>query len=207
MDTFSQIFSEFNLKWMVPYVALLVAGGTGGSANAWLLGPVKGLLESARNGELPPFFRKTNAHGIPARLLIMQGGIVSVLAAVLLCAPTINMSFWIAVALSMIIYVIMYIMMMVSGIYLRYKEPDAPRSFRIPGKKNIGMWITVILGLLMLVLIFILGFIPPEELPKQNNTMFYSIIFGGLLLVLGIPFIIKACKKPNWVEPTKEDLK
>ena len=206
MEGFTQFFGQFNIQWLVPYLGILVAGGALGGANAWLLGPVKGLLETARNGDLPPFFRKTNKNGIPARLLIMQGAIISSLAIILMFSPSINIAFWIAVALSMMINVTMYGMMLLSGIYLRYKHPHVNRTFKIPGKKNIGTWTVSILGLLMLITIFFLGFIPPAELPSKDNTIFYFVIIGGLILVFGMPFIIELFKKPNWVAPSKEDI-
>ena len=206
MEGFNQFFEQFNIKWMVPYIGILVAGGALGGANAWLLGPVKGLLETARNGDLPPFFRKTNKNGIPARLMIMQGGIISLLAMVLMLSPSINIAFWIAVALAMMINVTMYAMMLVAGIRLRYKHPHVQRTFRIPGKKNIGIWTVSILGLIMMMVVFILALVPPAELPSKDNTIFYSIIIGGLVLVFGMPFVIEKFKKPSWVAPSKEDI-
>lgn len=206
MEGFNKFFEQFNIKWLVPYMGILVAGGALGGANAWLLGPVKGLLETARNGDLPPFLRKTNKNGIPARLLIMQGGIISFLAMVLMLSPSINIAFWIAVALAMMINVTMYAMMLVAGIKLRYKHPHVQRSFRIPGFKNSGMWIISILGIIMMITIFCLGLVPPAELPSKNNTIFYSIILGGLVFVFGMPFIIELFKKPNWADPSKEDI-
>ena len=206
MEAIRKFFVELNIAWLVPYMSILVAGGALGGANAWLLGPVKGLLETAKNGDLPPFFRKTNRFGIPSRLLLMQGSIISVLTLILMLSPSINIAFWIAVALVMMIYVTMYMMMMIAAIYLRYKKPYVERTFRIPGKKNIGMWIVTIAGLIMLVFIFILGFIPPAELPADDFTVFYSVIIGGIVVVFGLPFIIELFKKPTWVAPTTEDI-
>lgn len=206
MEGFNQFFEQFNIKWLVPYIGILVAGGALGGANAWLLGPVKGLLETARNGDLPPFLRKINKNGIPSRLLIIQGVIISLLALVLMLSPSINIAVWIAVALAMMINVTMYGMMLVAGIRLRYKHPHVQRSFKIPGKKNIGMWIVVIFGLIMMATIFCLGLIPPAELPSKDNTIFYAVIIGGLVLVFGMPFVIELFKEPNWVDPTKKDI-
>lgn len=206
MEGFNQFFEQFNIKWLVPYIGILVASGAVGGANAWLLGPIKGLLETARNGDLPPFFRKTNNNGIPARLLLMQGAIISLLAVILMLSPSINIAFWIAVALSMMINVTMYAMMLLAGIRLRYKHPLVIRSFKIPGKYNLGMWAVTIFGMIMLITIFCLGLIPPAELPSKDNTIFYSVIIGGLVLVFGMPFVIEIFKKPSWVDPSKKDL-
>jgi amino acid transporter len=59
MEAYQNFFAKFNIKWIVPVIGFLVAAGAAGGANAWLLGPVKGLLAAAKHGDLPPFFRKT----------------------------------------------------------------------------------------------------------------------------------------------------
>ena len=58
----------------------------------------------------------------------------------------------------------------------------------------------------MMITIFCLGLVPPAELPSQDNTIFYSVIIGGLIIVFGMPFIIELFKKPNWIDPSKKDI-
>lgn len=198
MEAFNNFLKDLNIPWLVPYLGILVAGGAVGGANAWLMGPIKGLLETAKRGDLPPMFKRVNSHGIPTNLMIMQGLVISVVGAVLLLSPSINLAFWIAVALSMMIYVTMYFMMMLAGIYLRYKRPKVPRAYRIPGKRNSGMWIVAILGMVTLVLLFTVALFPPAQLPGDSDTMYFSVILGGFLIVIVVPFIIEFFKKKRW---------
>ena len=188
----------------MPILGFLVATGAAGGVNAWLLGPVKGLLETAKHGDLPPFFRKVNVHGIPTRLLILQGIIISLVGTLLMLSKSVNIAFWISVALSMMIYVTMYFLMMLAGIYLRYKRPNVNRHYRIPGPKNIGMWIVSVIGMIMMVCLFIVAMFPPSELPTDNKLLYFTTIIAGVILVFITPFIIELFKKPSWCEKEKQ---
>ena len=200
MSAFEVFFKQMGLMWIVPVLALLVALGAAGGVNAWLLGPVKGLLATAKAGDLPPFFRKVNAYGIPTRLTITQGLIISIIGTFLLLSRSINFAFWISVALSMMIYVTMYLLMMFAAIYLRYKKPEVYRSYKIPGKKNIGMWIVAGVGILILIGLFIVALFPPAELHASNKKLYFMTIFIGAAIVYLTPFIIGLFKKPGWAE-------
>lgn len=204
MEAFEDFLTRFGAKYLVPYLGVLVAGGAIGGANAWLMGPVKGLLETAKIGDLPPFFRKVNKHGVPTGLLITQGIIISVVASVLLLSRSINIAFWISVAMSMMVYVTMYFLMMLAGIYLRYKKPKVERAYRIPGKKNIGMWIVSLVGMAMMVFLFIVAIFPPSLLSSADQKTYFSIIIFGIIVIYSIPFIIERFKKKSWKEGVKK---
>nr|WP_222101669.1 amino acid permease [Akkermansia muciniphila] len=47
--------------------------------------------------------------------------------------PSVQSAYQIISQLTIILYLIMYMLMFASGIYLRYREPNTPRTFRIPG--------------------------------------------------------------------------
>ena len=47
---------------------------------SWVGRPSRGLLQTAKDGEIPPFMAKTNKKGIQVTILILQGIIVSILA-------------------------------------------------------------------------------------------------------------------------------
>lgn len=198
MSTFEVFFKQLNLTWLLPVVGLLIAAGSIGGVNAWLLGPIKGLLATAEDGDLPPFFKKVNNYGIPPRLMILQGIIISIIGSILLLPKNINISFWLSVALSMMIYATMYIMMMISGIYLRYKKPHVTRIYRIPGPKNIGMWIAGGVGIITLTGILIIAPFPPAELPPDHKNLYFITIITMMIMVYLIPFVIWLLKKPSW---------
>lgn len=198
MDAFVVFFNKFKLAFLIPVLGLLAAVGQTGGFSTWITGPVKGLLKLAREGELPPFFQKINKHEMPKNLMITQAVVISVVGSFfLLFTTTINVAFWISVALSMLIYVSMYFLMFLSAIYLRYKRPEVERTFKVPGKK-IGIWIVGLLGMISMVLSFIIAFFPPAQFPAEHRLLYYSILIIGISVTYILPFIITSFKNPSW---------
>jgi len=88
--------------------------------------------------------------------------------------------------------------MFAAAIYLRYSEPATPRSFRIPGGKNFGMWIVAGVGLIGSLLAFVFSFIPPGQIAVGSPALYVTLLVFGTLIFAGIPFIIYAVRKPEW---------
>ncbi len=197
MEAFTDFFAVFNMSWFIPIMGILVAFGAIGAINTWLMGPVKGLLASAKNGQLPPYFQKTNKNKSPQRLLVLQAILVSLIGGSFLLLPNINIAFWISVAIAMLIYFTMYSLMLLAGIRLRYKAPRVRRAYKIPGG-NFGMWFVGILGLLTLLLGYIVAVFPPAQLPTGDLLVYEIVVIAGIVIILAIPFIIYSLKKPSW---------
>ncbi len=197
MEAFTDFFAKFNMVWAVPFIGILVAGGALGAINTWLMGPVKGLLASAKNGQLPPYFQKINKNGVPERLLMVQAILISLIGGSFLLLPNINLAFWMSVAIAMIIYFTMYSMMLLAGIRLRYKAPKVKRAYKIPGG-NFGMWFVAFVGLLTLLLGYIVAVFPPSQLPAGDVQTYEKVLILGVIIILTIPFIIYQIKRPSW---------
>lgn len=197
MEAFTDFFAKFNMSWFVPIMGILVAFGAIGAINTWLMGPVKGLFASAQNGELPPYFQKTNKNNSPQRLLILQAVLISLIGGSFLLLPNINIAFWISVAIAMLIYFTMYSLMLLAGIRLRYKAPKVKRAYTVPGG-NFGMWFVSLLGLLTLLLGYIVAVFPPAQLSAGHLQVYETVLIAGIIIIFAIPFIIYKCKKPSW---------
>ena len=63
------------------------------------------------------------------------------------------------------------------------------------------MWFIGGLGFCGSLLAFILSFIPPSQISTGSNTVWFSVLIIGALIVVVAPFIIYASKKPSWVDP------
>jgi len=198
MEAFTVFFTKFNMKWFVPYMGLLVAGGAIGAINTWVMGPVKGLFAAAKSGALPPFFQKANKAGAPARLLILQATLISLIGGSFLLLPSLNTAFWMSVAIAMIVYFTMYSMMLMAGIKLRYTKPRVKRAYTIPGGKKFGMNFVAGLGLLTLLLGYIVAVFPPAQLGAGDVRLYEMVLIGGSIVVLAMPFIVYALRKPSW---------
>ena len=74
-----------------------------------------------------------------------------------------NMSFLIALALTVVIYLCAYFMLFIGYIVLVLKHPDLKRTFNIPGGKGVKLVVAVV-GLLTSIMAFIVSFLPPDNI-------------------------------------------
>ncbi len=204
MEAFEKFFAVYHLEWLLPVVALLMVVGSLGEVSAWILGPSKGLLVSARHGLLPPILQRKIHGDVPVNILFLQAMVVSALVFVFLLMPTVSSAYWILTALTAQLYLIMYLLLFLSALVLRYKRPDTHRPYRIPGG-NFGMWVVVMLGLSGGMFTLFIGFFPPSQL-KTGSLLFYeSFLVLGILIMCGASFLIYALRKPGWIKAAKKD--
>lgn len=200
MEAIAYFLRSYGFGWSVPIISLMVALGSLGQMSTWTAGPSKGLLAAAQDGDFPPVLHKINKQNMPVGMLIFQGIIVSVLALIFLLMPNVNSSFWILLALTSQLYVLMYILMFISALVLRYKKPDVPRAYRIPGG-HVGMWLVAGVGILSSLFALIIGFFPPEQLDTGSILFYELFLLIGIVIFCAAPYIILLFKKPSWNEP------
>lgn len=200
IEAISFFLKSYNLGWTVPIIAFMVAFGAMGGVSTWAAGPSKGLLAAAQDGDFPPILHKINKNNMPIAMLIFQGIIVTIISVVFLLMPNVNSSFWILLVLASQLYLVMYILMFVAGIILRYKKPDIPRAYKIPGG-NLGMWLVSGIGIIGALFAVVVGFFPPDQVETGNLLFFELFLIGGMVIFCAMPFIILLFKKPSWNEP------
>lgn len=166
----------------------------------WVAGPSKGIFTVGKAGYLPPFFQKANKSGVQRNILLIQGCVVTVLSLLFVVMPSVQSFYQILSQLTVLLYLIMYLLMFSSAIVLRYKMPKQQRPFRI-GKGNGLIWFIAGLGFCGALLAFILSFIPPSQISTGSNTVWFSVLIIGCIIVVGAPFIIYASRKPSWQDP------
>jgi amino acid transporter len=189
MQAFSNFFKIYHIQWATPILAFLIALGAIAMVSTWIVGPSKGLLESARDGDIPPVFEHMNKFHMPVTIMIVQGVLLTILSLVFLFMPTVSSSYWILTALTAQLYLLMYLLMFLAGIRLRYSQPEVFRSYRIPGK-NIGMWLVAGIGFLGSLFAVIIGFIPPSNLNTGNIVFYESFLSVGVFIMIIFPLII-----------------
>ena len=195
---FDRYFAFIRASWLSPLIAIALAFGVLAGVLTWVAGPSKGIFAVGRAGYLPPFFQKTNKNGVQRNILYIQGVIVSLLGLLFVVMPSVQSFYQILSQLTVLLYLIMYLMMFAAAIYLRYNMKDVARPFRIGGKGNGLMWIIGGLGFLGSLLAFILSFIPPGQIAVGSNAMWYSVLVIGCIVVVVAPLIIYAMRKPSW---------
>lgn len=194
---FDDYFQHFGIRWMGSVVAVALVFGVLAGVLTWVAGPSKGIFTVGRAGYLPPFFQRTNSRGVQRNILLVQGVIVTLLSLLFVVMPSVQSFYQILSQLTVLLYLIMYMLMFSAAIALRYKLPKMERPFRL-GRGNGLMWLLGGLGFCGSLLAFVLSFIPPSQIAVGSKTVWFSVLIIGALVVVVIPFVIYAMRKPSW---------
>ncbi len=198
MQAFETIFAES--PWAASFIAVLIVIGSIGEVSTWILGPVRGLASTANDGNLPPVLQKTNTEGMPVNLMLLQAIFFTFWAAAYAMLPGgINSSYWMLLALTSIVYIVMYFIMYAAAIRLRYSHPGVQRAFLIPGGKT-GIWLVGGWGFSAMAFLLILSMIPPSQISFTGIDRWHYSLFmiGGTLVIVAVPLIICRLRKSCW---------
>lgn len=187
-QSFQSFLDHYHLSYALPILVLMILIGSLGTMINWIISPARGLLQAADNGFLPQFFQKTNKQMVPNRILITQALLVSIISLAYLLMPSVNGSYWLLTDLSTQIYVLMYVMMFITAIRLRYKDKNIQRPFSIP-LGNFGMWMISMMGLIGTSIALIVGFIPPTNI-NVGGAFHFEVIFITGLICATLPVIL-----------------
>ncbi|AZV94809.1 glutamate:gamma-aminobutyrate antiporter [Bordetella sp. J329] len=182
-----------NLEWAVRGVSALLVLGVLAEIASWIVGPSRGLFVAAQRGILPSVLAKVNKNQVPVNLVIAQL-LISTVAVIVLTnvGGGNNMSFLVAMALTVVIYLSSYFMLFLAYIHLVRKQEDLPRGFSIPGSKGLKLAIAVV-GFLVSAFAFVISFVPPSTLPTAEDGQVYVWLLAvSFIVVFLVPFIIYA---------------
>lgn len=211
VDTFNVLISHYGVgfKWITKIIAVLLLLGVLAEIASWIVGPSRGMYVTAKKGILPKSMAKVNKHDVPVALVIAQLLLTSIAIVVLTnTGGGNNMSFLVAIALTVVIYLCSYVMLFLGYIHLVLKQPEKKRAFNIPGGKGVKV-IVALIGLVISILAFIVSFFPPSGLPgEEGNEIYVSLLTGSFIVVFLLPFIVYALhrkedKNTDHVEITK----
>ena len=200
---FDNYFKHFHISWAGPIIAIALMFGVLAGVLTWVAGPSKGIFTVGKAGYLPPFFQRSNKRGVQRNILIVQGIIVTLLSLLFVVMPSVQAFFQILSQLTVLLYLIMYMLMFAAGIVLRYKMKNTPRPFRL-GKGNGLMWLMGVVGFCGSLLAFILSFVPPGQIATGSHKVWYAVLIIGCIIAVAIPYIIYAMRKPSWRDPNAD---
>ncbi|MGM0213801.1 glutamate:gamma-aminobutyrate antiporter [Enterococcus sp. AZ109] len=192
IQTFESLILHFNshLRWLVKVIALMIAFGVMGEVSSWVVGPSRGMFTAAQRGLLPAFFRKTNKHGVPVPLIMIQGIIVTIWGAVLTFGGGgNNLSFLVAISLTVVIYLVGYLLFFIGYFVLVYKKKELKRTYNVPGK-TIGKTIIGGLGFILSVFALLISFVPPASIAANEHRTYQIILLISFIVTVLLPFII-----------------
>ena len=198
---FDNYLNYLHLHWASPIIAIALMFGVLAGVLTWVAGPSKGIFAVGKAGYLPPFFQKTNKIGVQKNILIIQGCVVTLLSLLFVVMPSVQSFYQMLSQLTVLLYLIMYMLMFTAAIALRYRMPKAERPFAIGRKGNGLIWFVAGIGFLGALLAFVLSFIPPSQINTGSNTVWFTVLIIGCVIFVAIPLIIYSLRKPSWKDP------
>jgi len=191
---FEALVSHFGsgMDWIVSAIAILIAVGVIAEVSAWVVGPSWGMMYAGKKGLLPEKLIKENKHGVPTKFLLLQGIIVTVWAAVLTFGGgSSNVSFFTAISLTVIIYIVGYIIFFLAYIKLvrKHDTKEFPRAFEVSKKKGLKL-VIAFAGLIVSIFALAISFVPPAQLPSDSSGAYLGILIVSFVVVVFVPFII-----------------
>jgi len=190
ISAYGAFLKAFHLGWLMWMIAVLVTFGILSEINSWFIGPSKGLLCAAESGALPKVFAIKNNQGMPVAILILQAIVSSLLGLAYVFMPTVNSAYWLLSDLTAQFTLMMWVLVFISAIVLRYRFSHVKRVFSVPGGK-FGMVIIAGVGAITCFSILMVGFIPPSIVIKTHDLFSYeSFLIGGIILFLIIPIFL-----------------
>lgn len=187
MQVFSAIFSFYHLEALVPVITLCVVIGSVGGIINWLISPAKGLLHAAEFGFLPVRFAKRNSRGVPVNVLLAQAMLVSFFCLVFLFVPGVNGFYWFLTAVSTELYMVMYVLMFLAALRLRFTHKKREGIFMIPGGNKM-MGLVCVIGTLGCLLTIVVSFFPPDTI-SIGSTSRYMWMIGSANILSILPLI------------------
>ncbi|UUX92597.1 APC family permease [Methanoplanus endosymbiosus] len=195
LQALNMLFAEMNAGWMLFVIILMIMFGTVGEINSWILAPARGLTLTARKGSLPPFMQYINENGIPAHTLIIQAVAVTVFCLIFTLIPGVNSAYWVMLALLTHIYLIAYLILMLSAFKSRKRLFEA-NGYRTMAKKAIFS-VMGILGIVTVLFMEFVTFYDPETAPGYELIYAAGMTFG-MIVIISVPLITYAIRKPEW---------
>ncbi len=202
---FDSYLTHFSMSWAAPIVAICLMFGVLAGVLTWVAGPSKGIYSVGKAGYLPPIFQKSNKQGVQRNILYFQGAAVTVLSMLFVVMPSVQSFYQILSQLTVLLYLVMYMLMFASAIRLRYRYPDLERPFKIGRTGNLMMWLVGGVGFLGALLAFVLSFIPPTQIETGSSMVWFAILGGGCVCFVAIPLIIFNMRKPEWKSSDSND--
>ncbi|MBS7816880.1 amino acid permease [Wohlfahrtiimonas chitiniclastica] len=183
-------------SWLANVFAACVFIGVVVQLSAWASGPSKTIQASARRGLYPPSlgFWRENKYGVSRSIILTQAVIISIFALVYLLIPAVNSAFLLLVTSTSVIYCVVYVLMAIGILRMRYTAADAARPFRIGGSKNksnFWIWFVVVVLLLTIAISVILTLVTFSAV----DALIVIIITAVMVL---IPLYVHHIRKPIW---------
>jgi amino acid transporter len=167
------------LGWLVALGLVLAYASSGGT---WLMGADRTYAVSALDRTAPSFFgRFSSKYGTPIAVNTMSGimATIAVMAAILVTAfgsGGITTLFLLVLGFTLSTNTLAYLFIFPAFLLLRYRYPDVPRTYRVPGGM-LGAWIVTLLPFTYAAIASYFILIPPDSYVSKSgvNRLTYEL--------------------------------
>jgi len=195
VQTFQALISSYgpHLEWLVRIIAAILMLGVVAEITSWIVGPSRGMYVTAQKGILPRAMAKVNKNGVPVPLVVFQLMITSIALVVFtMGGGGNNMSFLIALALTVVLYLITYFLLFLGYMNLVLRHREKKRSYNIPGGAPVKL-LVALSGFIVSMLAFVISFFPPSSLTTaEADRTYITLLIISFLVIASIPFILYA---------------
>lgn len=174
--------------------SLLAAVGVFMQLSGWVTGPSQTMIQVAREGLIPSKwgFFKHNSIGV-ARNVVLTQSVCITLFALMYAVPDINQIFLLLTNTTTLLYCVIYMLIAISFIKLRYSKPDLPRPYRVGKSGNGAAWVWTVL--------FVFGILSIAIVTLATAGLGNAIVMIIITIVLSVvPLIINARKNDQWLK-------
>ena len=196
VQAFAILFQTINMPFMTNIMIFLIFIGSIGGLSTWMAGPSRNMMIAAKDGIAPKFISKSNRFGAASNMLIMQAIVFSILCSAYIIFPKFNSAYALLSNMTGELSMLVYMLLFTAAIRLRYSRRNLKRPFKLAGG-NTSLWLVAGTALIICILVFIIGFIPPAALHIQHIGIYESLLITiiALTLISGIIIATRAEKK------------
>ena len=198
MQAVQIFFSAFRAERLIPWLSLAIALGSIAWFCAWVSGPARALHTALSNSNLPAWLTRLNKHNMPTAIMLIQAVAASILSCLFIFAESINAAFWMLTNVAAQLCLLMYVLLFLAGIVLKFKYPETPRMYSVPFGK-FGMTVIAGASALICAIFYLIGFFPPIDIGIHNKTSYFFTILAMNIAVGVLPYwvLLKCMHKKN----------
>ncbi|MGL4741325.1 MAG: amino acid permease [Sarcina sp.] len=199
-QAYSILLSYFgHFGFIVKILAVLLCLGSIAEISSWIVGPSKGLSVAGEHGFFSKKIYKRNKNDVASNILIIQAICVTIWTAVLTFGTgSSNNSFFMAMTLTVIVYLLAYALFFIAYIKLTISNNDLSRKYQIAKSKTLRLIISIV-GLIFTVVAFVISFIPPSGIKPGQVANYTHLLIIVFVIIVILPFIISAIRKKHLV--------
>lgn len=199
MDAVQRLISPNRVSLPVVVIGLLIIFGISAQVSSWIVSPTEGLQYVAQKGLLNRKFAKKNREQIPINILVIQGIIVTIWAAILTFGSGSaggSLSFQIAISLTVLIYLSAYVLLFAAYLRVGLYSDNVETTYEVKGGKVVKA-IVGSAGLVISLVAIATTFIPPKNIQTSEGGTYILILAISYLVVLLVPYAIYFYEQKN----------